>query len=392
MTGALVALLMLAASASSVHAQVPFGPTQDPTAGARVFGAKGCGRCHAVGGAGGKIGPDLGQSERSRSFYDLASALWNHAPRMADRMRQMGLGRPRLDAQEAGDLVAFLFTLNYFDPRGNERTGRRLFTDKKCVLCHQVGGVGGVVGPNLDAIGEVGSPMYLAAAMWNHLPRMSEAMKARGLERPTFRDTELVDLVAFIVRSSPSALQGPLHVLPGRADEGRRLFAEKRCAECHSAGGQGGRSAPDLARRGLHRSMTQFVAAMWNKAPVMLEAMRARSLPAPQIRPEEMADIVAYLYSVRYFAGSGDVRNGERVAASAGCLVCHALRGEQGKPAGDLARARDVDQPPGVLAALWNHSFVSDPRSMRDKPAWTEIGPRQMADLSAFLASLKSAP
>src|SRR3990170_3455443 len=127
---------LLSWGSQAAFAQTLFSPTQDPLAGSRVFGARGCVKCHAVNGVGGKIGPDLGKLQRPRSFYDLAAALWNHAPRMADRMRSLGIQRPTLDAREAGDLVAFLFTLDYFDPRGDVDAGRPLFGEKRCIACH----------------------------------------------------------------------------------------------------------------------------------------------------------------------------------------------------------------------------------------------------------------
>ena len=35
------------------------------------------------------------------------------------------------------------------------------------------------------------SPLYVAAAMWNHGPQMADAMKAQGIERPTLSGSEL---------------------------------------------------------------------------------------------------------------------------------------------------------------------------------------------------------
>ena len=385
----LPALGLLVALAGPALAQPLFSATQDPLAGSRVFGARGCVKCHAVNGVGGMVGPDLGRIERPRSFFDLAAALWNHAPRMAERMRQQGIARPRLDAREMGDLVAFLFTLDYFDPRGDVAAGRRLFSEKRCVVCHQVGGTGGVVGPNLDALRQYASPIYLAAQMWNHGPQMAAAMTAKNIPRPSFKDAELRDLIAYIGAASPVIAQGPLYVLPGRAGRGRALFAQKRCVECHSAAGQGGTLGPDLAERSVTLSLTQFASAMWNKTPAMLAAMKSRAIPVPGLQPDEMADVVAYLYSVRYFAQAGDPKKGVAVANAKGCLACHALAGERGKPASDLARAKGLDSPAAVLAALWDHSFIADPRPERGKAPWAEIRPGEMADLVAFLQSLR---
>jgi len=387
-SGIIPLTLLLLVLLYPASAQPLFSPTQDPVAGSRVFGAKGCVKCHAVNGVGGKVGPDLGRIPRPRSFYDLATSMWNHLPRMADRMRQLGIPRPHLDAQETGDLIAFLFTLDYFDPPGNAEAGRRLFSEKKCVVCHQIAGTGGVIGPNLDFLKEFGSPILVAAAMWNHGPAMAEAMRAKRIERPTFRESELIDLITYIKSASPTLVEGPLFVLPGRSDEGRRLFVEKRCIECHSVAGQGARVGPDLVERGLGKSLTQFAAAMWNKAPTMTEAARARRIVLPQLQAGEMADIVAYLYSVQYFAGPGDGRKGRELLTSKGCMGCHAVAGEGGRTAGDLSRAKGLGSPAAVISALWNHSFIMQERSERRRVSWPQFRPEEMADLVSFLQGL----
>jgi mono/diheme cytochrome c family protein len=110
-------------------------------------------------------------------------------------------------------------------------------------------------------------------------------------------------------------------------------------------------------------------------------------LPAPPvIRPEEMADIVAYLYSLRYFAQAGDPHNGARLLVNRNCLDCHGLHGQPGKSAGDLARSRAVETPGGVLAALWNHAFI-DPGVPPDRTPWPLFRGEEIADLVAYLRS-----
>ena len=71
--------------AVATHAQPYAGSSQNPLAGSRVFGSKGCSQCHAVNGVGGKIAADLGRIAKPRTFYDLASAMWNHLPEMTGR-------------------------------------------------------------------------------------------------------------------------------------------------------------------------------------------------------------------------------------------------------------------------------------------------------------------
>jgi mono/diheme cytochrome c family protein len=385
-----LAVAVLAATLGSASAQPVTSPSQDPLAGSQVFGSKGCVKCHSVNGVGGKVAPDLARTMRARSFVDLATAMWNHLPSMTDRMKQLGIARPQLDSKEAGDLVGFLYTLNYFDPPGSVDAGKRVFSEKRCIVCHTVRGAGGVVGPNLDHLRQFRSPIFVASAMWNHGPQMAEKMKERGIDRPAFTAKELRDLSAFLAPATGGSEEGPLYVLPGRAESGRQLFSEKRCIECHAVGGAGGRVGPDLVERGIRQSPIEFAATIWNKAPAMAAVMQSKGISVPLLAPEQMADIVAYLYSVRYFA-SGSVQQGYGVAGQKGCLHCHVMRGERGKPASDLAKIKGLDSPAAVLAALWNHALVT-PTVAGKKTDWPVFSSQEMADLIAMLQSVGQPP
>src|ERR1700693_5180674 len=96
----------------------------DPTRGQSLFVGKGCVQCHAVRGAGGRIGPDLGRPAVKGSFSHITPAPWNHSAAMDEKMLQFRLARPSFEKEELRDLLAFLYFLNYFDEPGARGVGR----------------------------------------------------------------------------------------------------------------------------------------------------------------------------------------------------------------------------------------------------------------------------
>jgi mono/diheme cytochrome c family protein len=379
-----LAAAMLFMPLSAAAQEIPT-PTQNAIAGARVFGAKGCTKCHAVTGEGGSVGPDLKVAARARTFNDLAAGMWNHLPRMVTRMEELGIERPRLNPREAGDLIAYLYSLDYFDPPGDPARGRELFSEKQCIRCHQVKGIGGVVGPNLDYVGQRGSPIEIATAMWNHAPAMLEAARTRQIPRPAFTGSELRDLLAYLEEASPTAPDEQVYALPGRASRGREILQEKGCTGCHGTPGRGGLIGSDLAARGRSDGLSDFMAAMWNKMPGMLQVAKAAKRELPKLHASELADIVAYLYSVNYFTEAGNARRGRNRIGAKGCLECHSLGGRGGGRAGDLAQVTGLGLPASVVAALWNHTLVAGPESA---PTWPSLTAAEMADLIAFFQAI----
>jgi len=371
----------------------PFGPDWAMFAGYDVFVKKGCGQCHSVRGVGGKIGPDLARIRTEAGFYELGAALWNHLPLMGARMRQEGRERPTLTALDVSNLLAFLFTAQYADESGDATAGERLFAAKGCVRCHGAGGQGGDGGPPLTALRRANSPVLVATAMWNHGPKMAEAMRARDIPRPTFKGKELVDIIAYVVAAGPRPEAAEtVQVVPGTPERGEKLFADKQCVTCHTIGGKGGTVGPMLGRA-HHVSLTQFAGAMWNHGPAMWARMKERGIAVPQLAGQDTADIVAYLYTAHYFDHTaGSATRGRQLVQTKGCLGCHSVRGKGGTVSADFATSTVVGSSASVIAAMWNHS-----RSMEDKartrdvklPALTGA---ELADITRYLGSLAPRP
>jgi hypothetical protein len=101
----------------------------------------------------------------------------------------------------------------------------------------------------------------------------------------------------------------------------------------------------------------------------------------PQLRADEMADIVAYLYDVRYFADRGSAAGGRELVAAKNCRTCHGAGGT----APDLTRARAFDWPAAVVAAMWNHLALAGRGGLPRPAAWPELRAGDLADLVALL-------
>lgn len=385
--------LVVIAFAVAAHAQQtptpPFAPDWGMLAGWDVFTKKSCGQCHSVRGVGGKVGPDLARVQSGGGFYQLGAAMWNHLPRMGERMRAERIERPALTAADVSNLLAFLFTAAYRDESGDGKSGERLFAAKGCAQCHAIGGKGGEVGPALDSLKGANSPVLVAAAMWNHGPRMAEAMKAKGIERPTFKGNELVDVIAYVVTTARETGAPTAQVIPGTPERGRKLFAEKGCATCHAVGGKGGKVGPALGGRAHHVSLTDFAALMWNHGPAMWGKMKERGIQVPQLTGQEMADVVAFLYTSHYFDGlAPQAARGRGLVRSKGCAQCHSVGGKGGTVAADFAKSTVVGSPSGVIAAMWNHEPRMEGQAQKQEVSLPVLNGQELADITAYLGSL----
>ncbi|MHC4078070.1 MAG: c-type cytochrome, partial [Planctomycetota bacterium] len=196
----------------------------DPARGRRVFIRKQCVECHAVLGSGGKVGPDLSQVGKGRSFYELVGQLWQHSPRMIESMADKKVKWPTFKIREMADLISYLYYLNYFGKPGDYKKGKKAFTEKACALCHSIGGQGGDRGPNLDAYGAAASSVKMVTAMWNHGPNMVTVQKDLNLEPSRFDGSEVADILAYLKASTTKLNLETEYLSPGHPQKGRIVF------------------------------------------------------------------------------------------------------------------------------------------------------------------------
>jgi mono/diheme cytochrome c family protein len=77
----------------------------DAERGKKVFKDKSCATCHNNASSG---APPLGKTAGGYSDITMISALWDHGPRMLERMKEQKLPWPRFTAEQMADLIAYL--------------------------------------------------------------------------------------------------------------------------------------------------------------------------------------------------------------------------------------------------------------------------------------------
>jgi len=364
---------------------------EDPTKGARLFSGKGCVKCHALKGEGGKVGPDLGKIDLGDSQLELASALTNHIPSMVQGMERARLVRPNLTGDEITEISAYLYLLKFFDEPGNAPQGKYLFTEKGCNICHPLSGKGKEGAPGLDQFPQNISPIFLSQAIWNHGPDMIAQMVKLGMKWPEFKGAEMMDLLEYI-RANARGAKEIAYITPGNPKQGKLVFAQKGCIKCHTIRGEGGKGGEDLGNRAktFYKSLTQIASSMWNKGPTVLAKMAQTQTGIPKFTPKEMADLITYLYFLHFIDDPGNPIKGKKIFSELWCSKCHGLDGKSGEFMNiDLSKYQKVANPMDVVAGLWNHSSEIG-KAMKEKGIyWPRFKKGELADLLEFVRNPK---
>ena len=371
--------------------EAPIMISENPLKGRTIFVSKGCVKCHSVWGVGGTLGPDLSRAGMGRSYSQISGLLWSHSPRMVELMEQRGVSRPSFTPDEMSELVSYLYYLNYFNEPGNAVAGRTLFSEKACVLCHSVGGIGGNVATGLDKYQEYASPLFMVQGMWNFGPGMSASLRSHGITQPPLRGKDIADIAAYLRGQAFRTSSEPKLMSPGNPINGQRLFTDKGCVRCHSIFSNGGKVGPDLARKDLFESATEIAGAMWNHGPQMWLKMQQTGIAKPSFSANELADVISYLYFVRYVDEAGNTENGRRLFEQRACSECHTI-GQGEKIGPDLGTSKAARSSVSLTAAMWNHAPIMEKLTEAKRLPWPKFESDEMRDLVEFIKFASGQP
>jgi len=387
-TGAAAAFMMLGlVGAQAVHAQSAPPFPGDPIAGRRLFVERRCVRCHAIWGNGGTLGPDFASAGAGQSLHQLAGMFWNHTPRMIETVRSRGVGWPRFTEGELADIISYIYYVKLFDAPGDAARGERWFSEKGCVECHAVGRIGGTSAPPLDSYARYIAPIALAQGLWNHGPRMRLRQAAQQGWALRFLGREIADIQAFIRERSTQRAAPVTFLLPPNPTNGRKLFAERQCFRCHGSEGRGTESGPDLRSATEHLHVSEIAGQLWNHSSAMAAAMQARGITFPEFRGSEMADVIAFLYYLRFYETGGNAAAGQQLFAAKGCVTCHPADGAA-SVGPDLARSDAALTPLGLATAMWNHAPAMYDQMQLADADWPRFEGDEMRDLALYLRAV----
>jgi mono/diheme cytochrome c family protein len=339
----------------------------DPDHGRFIVQNQGCLECHTVNAAGAShesIFPAKDLAARLATTYTpsaLASALWNHSPRMWNALSQKAGALPTTSERDWEDVFAYLYSLQFFELPAEVRRGKAVL-DSKCGGCHAASGPA----PAPTNWKDVDDPVTLVYQMWNHAPGMSRTVRQQGKEWPRLNARDVMDLTAYLQNLRNEAPNRQLSLPP--ASEGRALFGA-RCAQCHTG-------ARSLDTRLRNKTWMDIGAGMWNHAPDM------RSVPA--ISAEDMPKILAYVWDLQYRGAEGSLDQGHRTFNQR-CVTCHrdATTGEARSP-----RPGQSFTAFSMVALSWGRAREMHQGMEGKGVRWPSLSAHEVNNLVAFLNSI----
>jgi len=175
----------------------------------------------------------------------------------------------------------------------------------------------------------------------------------------------------------------------GDARRGEQLFETERCVECHSINGRGGRIAPDLGTH-VGRDFTPTIMAtlMWNHAPEMWEAMKARGVALPALSTDDAADLFAYFVSARFFEKPGDAGRGKQTLMAKQCLECHGITQSNAAGAPPVSQWESLADPIVLAQQMWNHGARMRQAYAERKMRWSPLTAQELTDMLVYLQNL----
>ena len=190
--------------------------------------------------------------------------------------------------------------------------GRQLVNRYLCMGCHQIEGVGGQEGPELTAVGNQRSWLWLYA----HLARPEAVVVGSTMPVFAFSRDQIKDITIYLLTLrggseqphqtiaainsagfNPTGLSGAV-AEAGRGlvtYDGRAVFDGAGCIMCHSIGRRGGQVGPALTYIGRKRDAKDLGKLLHDPA----EALPGGKMPQLNLTQQEIEALTTYLTTLR---------------------------------------------------------------------------------------------
>jgi mono/diheme cytochrome c family protein len=245
--------------------------------GKQVFEAKHCAECHALNQTDGGPGHPVSTWKSLNDPILLVHDMWDHVEAMQNALAERKRGWVTLSGQEMTDLLLYLQNIPQTPKAAAEfslpdpASGEAAFK-ATCIGCHS----GSM---SLETQLSNMTLLDVAAAMWNHIPKMKDA--------PRTSQEDMRKIVAYIWERQ---YLGP----PGNPGRGARTFEAKRCVVCHNDPQSG---APKLPSGNVGYTTSSMIHVLWTHGPQMLDKMKQKGLAWPHLSADDVSNVVAYLNS-----------------------------------------------------------------------------------------------
>lgn len=183
----------------------------------------------------------------------------------------------------------------------------------------------------------------------------------------------------------PADLLWSAEPLEGDREQGRRVFEEKGCIQCHVPPGKLREIGPPLATLQRRQGLLELAGRLWNHAPAMQQEFTERGKAWPTLSTKEVADLAAFLLARAGADPPGSEARGQVLLLKKGCLKCHAFFGEGAGVGPDLTRSTVYDSPLDWAAGVWDHTPKMRAKAEQLGTEYPRFEADEMVDLVAFL-------
>lgn len=226
-------------------------------------------------------------------------------------------------------LVCGPFLPNLASAKESElESGKKLFAENNCQVCHVAEDRGGCLAPPLDGLREYRSRAYVIGRITMGDKFLKQPpLNKELMPHPRLPLTKSAKIASYILslKAPPGGYKvyghdandklkseekvaapfnevksekaKPLPAEYANLEKGRKIFLSAGCLACHSVGGLGGRFAPDLKDIGGRRT-TDYIQRKLSNASLK-SGEELMSMPPSHLSKEEIEQLSAFLSTLR---------------------------------------------------------------------------------------------